>query len=125
MESVIYHGGCLCGWIRFEALGPPERPHSCSCRNCQQHSGALTSLWVEFPYTRVTWVGEGGMPKIYRSSEYSSRAFCPNCGSSIGAVDDDEPVVALLAGVFDEPMVEELKPEHHSFEDGQPAWWRR
>lgn len=123
MLPTTYHGGCLCGWIRFEAQGPAEKPHTCSCRSCQQHSGALTSLWVEFSRERVAWTGEGGLPTVYRSSEYSSRAFCSRCGSSIGAV-DDEPVVALLVGVFDDPSAPELKPEHHSFEDSQPDWWR-
>ncbi|MGO0760742.1 GFA family protein, partial [Citrobacter freundii] len=27
----------------------------------------------------------------------TSRAFCPQCGSSVGAI-DDAPVIALLAG---------------------------
>lgn len=123
MPPAIYPGGCLCGWIRFEACAPAENPHSCSCRSCQRHSGALTSLWVEFPRERVDWTGEGGRPAVYRSSDYSSRAFCPRCGSSIGAI-DDEPVVALLVGVFDDPAAPEFKPEHHAFEDGRPAWWR-
>ena len=123
MQPTTYHGGCLCGWIRFEARGPSEKPHTCSCRSCQQHTGALTALWVEFPREQVIWTGEGGLPSIYRSSEYSSRAFCARCGSSMGAV-DDEPVVALLVGTFDEPAMAELKPQHHSFEDCQPTWWR-
>lgn len=118
-----YQGGCLCGFIRYTAQGPAEKPHTCSCRNCQQHSGALTALWVEFPRDRIEWTGAGGAPALYRSSDYSSRAFCPRCGSSLGAV-DDEPVIALLVGGFDDPSAPELEPEYHAFEDCQPAWWR-
>lgn len=123
MPQTTYQGGCLCGFIRYSAQGPAEKPHTCSCRNCQQHSGALTTLWVEFPRDRIEWTGPGGAPALYRSSDYSSRAFCPRCGSSLGAV-DDEPVIALLVGGFDDPTGTELKPEYHSFEDCQPAWWR-
>ncbi|SEM69430.1 Uncharacterized conserved protein [Pseudomonas sp. ok272] len=101
MQHTTYHGGCLCGWIRFAALGPADNPHTCECRFCQQHTGALSAPWVEFPRERVTWTGEGGMPATFRSSDYSSRAFCPRCGSSIGAI-DDAPTVALLLGGFDQ-----------------------
>ncbi|MET3927935.1 GFA family protein [Devosia sp. 2618] len=119
-----YEGGCLCGAIRFVATGAPANPHNCSCRYCQQHSGAVSLPWVEFARDNVQWTGSGGMPATYRSSDYSSRAFCRDCGSSIGAI-DDEPTVALLVGIFDDPTAAELAPTSHSFEDGLPDWARQ
>ena len=119
----IHHGGCLCGAIRFEALAPARAPHMCSCSMCQRHSGALTTAWVEFPKDAVSWTGDIGAPETYRSSDISSRAFCPRCGSSIGAI-DDAPVIALLLGVFDAPDHEALKPTAHSFADRCPHWWK-
>jgi hypothetical protein len=117
-----YLGGCLCGHIRFEALGPAEKPHTCSCKMCQRHSGALTTIWVEFPKSSVKWVGPGGAPSTYRSSDYSSRSFCPKCGSTLGAIDDN-PVVALVLGVFDSANRKELRPTYHSYKGGRPKWW--
>jgi hypothetical protein len=117
-----YTGGCLCGDLRFEATGPAAKPHTCSCRMCQRHSGALTTAWVEFPREAVRWTGPGGAPSLYRSSDYSSRAFCPTCGSTLGAV-DDAPVVALVLGVFDKPGAKELMPTSHSFRGARPRWW--
>lgn len=117
-----YTGGCLCGAIRFEAVGPADAPHSCSCRMCQRHTGALTTAWVEFASDLVTWTGPGGTPSVYRSSDWSSRAFCPACGSSLGAI-DDKPVVALLLGAFDKPAARELMPTSHSYRGGRPKWW--
>ena len=119
---MIYRGGCLCGAVRFEASGPAEKPHSCSCGLCRRQSGALTLCWVEFPRDRVRWTGPGGAPAEWRSSEWSRRAFCPTCGSSIGAI-DDAPTIALLLGVFDEKDRPELQPKDHSFLDERPAWW--
>ncbi len=118
----IYHGGCLCGAIRFEASALPEKPHTCSCKMCQRHTGALTTAWVEFPKDSIKWVGSGGKPALYRSSTGSSRAFCPVCGSSLGAV-DDQPVIALLLGVFDSAGRKEFTPTYHSFRTGRPKWW--
>lgn len=121
-KQKLYTGGCLCGAIRFEAVGPAEKPHTCSCKMCQRHTGALTAAWVEFPRAAVKWTGSGGKPKVYRSSDASSRAFCPACGSTIGAMDDN-PVIALLLGTFDAADEKELMPTAHSFQDGRPKWW--
>lgn len=119
----LYTGGCLCGAIRFEALGPAEEPHTCSCGMCRRHTGALTVAWVEFAREAVTWTGPGGAPSVYRSSDRSSRAFCPTCGGTLGAI-DDQPVVVLLLGAFDQPTSKELMPTRHSYRTGRPKWWR-
>jgi hypothetical protein len=118
----VFEGGCLCGQIRFRAAGEPGFPHTCSCRTCQKHTGALTVSWVEFDSAAVEWTGPGGPPSTHRSSAKSSRAFCRACGSSIGAI-DDAPVVALLTGAFDKPHLKKLKPESHSYNGARPKWW--
>ena len=122
MESVMRAGACFCGAVRFEVTGEGGNPHSCSCRNCQQHTGAPTVAWVEFARDQVRWTGTTGAPATYRSSAYSSRAFCAACGSSIGAI-DDAPTVALLVGSFDDATQPAFAPEYHSFDDARPGWW--
>jgi hypothetical protein len=117
-----YNGGCLCGHIRFIATGPAGKPHTCSCKLCQRHSGALTVAWVEFAADQVQWSGPGGAPATWRSSEWSSRAFCPRCGSTIGAI-DDKPVIALALGGFDAVNRQELAPLSHSYVSQRPRWW--
>ena len=114
----IYKGGCLCGNVRFEAEGPPLKPHSCSCKMCQRHSGAVTLHWVEFPSENVRW---STRPSVWRSSAFSSRSFCPDCGSTLGAI-DDAPVVALVLGSFDSNNRQELAPDFHSFAGKKPKW---
>lgn len=122
MENMVQTGGCLCGAVRFEVTGEGGNPHRCSCRNCQQRTGAPTVAWVEFTCDQVRWTGTAGVPATYRCSEYSSRAFCATCGSSIGAI-DDAPTVALLVGSFDDATQAAFAPEYHSFDDARPGWW--
>lgn len=122
MTAKILEGGCLCGHIRYRLRGPVAFPHTCSCRMCQKHTGALTASWVEVDRDAIDWTGPGEAPATWRSSEKSSRAFCPACGSSIGAV-DDAPVVALLTGTFDKPHLLPLKPLSHSYKGQRPRWW--
>ena len=118
-----FKGGCLCGHIRFTATGIPNKPHTCSCKFCQRHSGSLTQAWVEFEKDQVKWDGPGGAPSLWRSSDYSSRSFCSVCGSTLGAI-DDEPIVALVLGSFDSPNRKELRPMSHSYISKKPKWWR-
>lgn len=120
--SKRYTGGCLCGATRFEATAPAAKPHTCSCKMCQRHTGALTVAWVEFPKEAVRWTGPSGAPSTYRSSPQSSRAFCARCGSTIGAI-DDAPVIALLVGSFDRANAKELMPTYHSYRSARPRWW--
>jgi hypothetical protein len=117
-----YEGGCLCGHIRFRAAGPALKPHTCSCTKCRQQSGSLTQMWVEFAQGQVAWTGPGGAPATWRSSLWSSRAFCPVCGSTIGAI-DDKPTLALAVGGFDHPNRQELAPAFHSYVSKRPKWW--
>lgn len=117
-----YRGGCLCGNIRFEATGPVEKPHTCSCTMCQRHSGAFTLCWVEFASEQVRWTGPGGAPSAWRSSDFSSRAFCPICGGTLGAIDDNS-VIALALGAFDSAGAQELIPAYHSYRGARPRWW--
>ncbi len=112
----------MCGAIRFEALGPAGNPHTCSCKMCQRHTGALTASWVEFPRENVAWTGPGGGPATFRSSQNSSRAFCRTCGSALGAIDDN-PVIALLLGAFDKAGTRELMPVAHAWRSARPRWW--
>ncbi len=123
VQLKTYEGGCLCGNIRFSARGPARKPHTCSCKMCQRHSGALTVAWVEFPSDSVAWTGPGGAPASWRSSKWSSRAFCTACGSTIGSI-DDKPVIALVLGAFDSANRKELAPTSHSFVSMRPSWWR-
>ena len=121
-KTKIHTGGCLCGAIRFEADAPAAKPHTCSCKMCQRHTGSLTAVWVEFPSQAVRWTGPAGKPATWRSSDISSRAFCPACGSSLGAI-DDQPTVALLVGTFDRAAAKDLRPTYHSSKGGRPKWW--
>jgi hypothetical protein len=89
---------------------------------CQRHSGAPSLVWVSYPRDAVAWTGPGGVPSHWRSSPQSSRAFCPLCGSTLGAIDDG-PTIGLLAGSFDRPNLRVLAPVGHSYRGSRPKWW--
>lgn len=59
------------------------------------------------------------MPYLYWSSDFSSCAFCPTCGSTLGAVDDN-PTIGMLLGTFDLVNRKELMPTNHSYRGWRP-----
>lgn len=89
---------------------------------CQRHSGAPALVWVSYSKSAVVWDGPGGEPALWRSSDHSSRAFCPRCGSTLGAV-DDVPTIGLVSGAFDRAGIKALAPVSHSYRSARVRWW--
>lgn len=88
-------GGCLCGKVRFTAVGTPNRVGLCHCMHCRKHHGAVFFAAAIFPSDAVTVTGE--------TQHYQDRHFCPNCGSSVFAHSQDE--IELHLGALDTPDV--------------------
>lgn len=88
MERVT--GGCLCGAVRFVAVGRPFRVGICHCMDCRKHHGAPFHASAIFPESAVTISGEVG--------DYRGRCFCPNCGSSVFSRSGDEVDINLGSG---------------------------
>ncbi|MEM7523554.1 MAG: GFA family protein [Pseudomonadota bacterium] len=105
-----FTGGCVCGDIRFAASGRPYRVGLCHCLDCRKHHGALFYASAVFPAEAVTIEGE--------TRSYAGRHFCPRCGSSVFARNDDEIEVHL--GSLDAPNL--LKPTYESWTARREAW---
>ncbi len=86
-------GGCLCGNVRFVAMGPPYRVGLCHCLDCRKHHGALFHASAIYPQEAVTVTGE--------TRNYAGRCFCPTCGSPVFGRDGDE--IGVNLGSFDAP----------------------
>ncbi|MER5549929.1 GFA family protein [Streptomyces sp. NPDC002589] len=114
-------GGCLCGRIRFTALGPAVYPHTCHCRHCQKLGGTPVMWWVGFE--RVVWTGEGGEPTWYETFPgEAKRGFCPTCGSRVAAIDSDIPEIGINVTALDDTSGADLVPVNASFRDDAVHW---
>ena len=93
-------GGCLCGAVRFEALGEPELIHACHCKNCQLMSGSAFFLVAYYVDHNVD-ITTGELTKFNRSCD-SGRGitiyFCKKCGSTILVEPEIAPGKRGLAG---------------------------
>ena len=105
-----FTGGCLCGSVRIEASGSPNRVGLCHCLDCRKHHGALFYAAAIFPEDKVTIEGE--------TRDYAHRHFCPTCGSSVFAHSGDE--IELYLGSLDSP--DQLMPTYESWIVRRESW---
>ena len=103
-------GGCLCGRVRFTAIGEPLRVGVCHCMDCRKHHGALFHASAIFPEDKVEVTGE--------PESYAGRFFCPNCGSSVFSTSEGEVEVHL--GALDAP--DAFEPTYELWTIRRESW---
>lgn len=110
MNDDRYAGGCLCGAVRLQASGRPDRVGLCHCLDCRKHHGALFYAAAIYPERAVAIEGE--------TRAFAGRHFCPRCGSSVFARSGDEVEVHL--GALDAP--DQLTPTYENWTVRRESW---
>ena len=111
-------GGCLCGAVRFVALGRPIKVNLCHCQMCRKASGAPVVAWAAYERDRVRFEAA---PTWRQSSAKAERGFCPSCGSALAWHElGDDKFLDLAVGAFDEP--DDLKPAEQLWMDARIRW---
>lgn len=82
-------GGCLCGAIRFRAVGAPISSGICHCRTCRKASASPSVAWVTFAHGNFAVLR--GVPRRFVSSPGVVRTFCADCGSPLTYASERSP----------------------------------
>jgi hypothetical protein len=93
-------GTCYCGAVAIEASGAPEAMGYCHCGACRAYSGGPVNaftLWKEGD-VKVTR-GEEALAR-FKSSDFSVRRYCTQCGSHVMVDHADIGMVDLPAGIL-------------------------
>jgi hypothetical protein len=102
-----YEGGCVCGSVRYRAVGEPHRVTICHCQWCQRRTGSAFGVECVFDEALVEFSGE--TIRDYRhASDESGRwlnvRFCHQCGSNLGFTLEAVPGIrTIAAGTLDDP----------------------
>jgi hypothetical protein len=120
--SARYTGGCLCGALRYEAVGEPLGSGHCYCADCRKASGSGFVPFMGFRASEVRFSGEarefrskaagGGDAVRNRGATCMSLVF----GGEIGKSDS----FTLYAGSLDDPSA--FHPTFAIFAAGRPSW---
>ncbi len=126
-ETMTLQGGCLCGRIRYEVSLESDEAYYCHCRMCQLAFGNTRAAFINVPQASVRWLGEA--PKLYASSTFARRGFCPECGTPLSFAYVDSAKMDLSVGSLDDPsrvrpvshFAVESRVENWHAEDGLPG----
>jgi len=120
--SKVNKGSCMCGEIQFEFSDTNCSFNLCHCQMCQKFSGSAFGAFFRAKKETFKFIKGEDLEKIYPSSDWASRAFCSNCGSSIRYIYHEKPEnVYLSAGLLDGKT--ELKPVRHIFTKDKCQWF--
>src|SRR4051812_38712476 len=82
----IHEGGCVCGNVRYRAVGEPVLATVCHCKFCQKRTGSAFSQPVVFKAEQVEFSGGPRTTYEHRSDEtqrWLRMQFCPRCGTTV------------------------------------------
>jgi hypothetical protein len=121
MSHVAFEGGCLCGAVRYRAVGEPTVSMVCHCNTCARASGAAGVAWVTFATDAFVFIR--GEPAAFRSSPTVTRRFCSACGTPLTYAHAERPAETdVTTRTLDDP--ERFPPTHHSWIADAPTWSR-
>ena len=118
----IRSGACMCGKIKFEYKGSPFKFTHCHCTMCQKFSGSPFGSFIGIKAENFRFTEGQELEKEYASSEWASRTFCSNCGSSLMYDYKETPdVICIAAGLIDGDVG--LEAEKHIFVKDKCSWY--
>lgn len=117
-----FTGGCLCGALRYEAVGEPTMSGHCYCVDCRKASGSGFSPFMVFPREALTMTGPARQFRTtsFRGSD-AVRNSCPTCGSLVfGGEYGQDDAHTIYAGSLDDARA--FKPTIALFTRDRPDW---
>ena len=112
-------GRCLCGGVRYRAVGGPLWVAHCHCASCRRATGAPVATYAGFPVERFSY--SAGRPARFASSPGVSRSFCGRCGTPLTYEGSRWPgEVHVLVGTLDRP--DAVTPRSEAFVEERLPW---
>ncbi len=111
-------GGCLCGAVGYEVLGPLRDVENCHCRRCRRthgHVGAYTAA----PSSALTLTTQRGLR--WYVADGRERGFCAHCGASLFWRRSGSAQTSIAAGTLDAPTG--LQTVMHIFTDSHGDYY--
>lgn len=122
----VHEGGCLCGAVRYRAVGDPVAVSICHCTNCQRNSGSAFSVNAIFPKEALTMTGS---PATYIDKGDTGagvvRVFCGTCGTPLESRSIMSSVAhaVIKTGTLDDPSG--FVPDSEVYCKSAMPWWPR
>ncbi|TFK70445.1 hypothetical protein BDN72DRAFT_766469 [Pluteus cervinus] len=124
----IYKGGCFCGNVTYQVIGPPILSAYCHCTLCQRVNASPFILSVHFPAASFSWSHaaphESNMdPYAIHHKPWKVRWRCKNCGSVVASNNTKLDKWSIWGAQLERDSAgriigwDEVKPTAHIFYD--------
>jgi hypothetical protein len=114
-------GGCLCGALRYEAIGPLLYTGLCHCLDCQKATGSAFAAYIGVNTKDVAFTGSfATYDHPLDDGRIGRRHFCPTCGSTVFGGDLATDTIRLYAGTLDDSS--RFIPNNQIFTCVRRAW---
>ena len=122
MPEKIYSGGCVCGRLRYEAVGEPIYAGFCYCSDCRKVSGSGTIPFIGFKCDRVSITGDSRETRtISTNGGEAVRNACSTCGSFVfGGARGISEWHTIYAGSLDDASL--FEPQMAIFVKDRVPW---
>ena len=115
-------GSCLCGKVKYEALGEPIVFQYCHCSRCRKFTGSAYAPNIIVRPEQFRYVAGEQYVKCFQPQEakHFATAFCSLCGSSLPWRAKTGRSVVIPAGSLDEHQ--EFFPTQNVFYESKAKW---
>ena len=121
MNRNKYHGGCLCGKVRFEITGGIHDIIYCHCSQCRKAQGSAFATNGNVATDRFNFISGENELTGYESTPGQIKYFCKYCGSPIISKNKSSPnKVRVRLGTIESDIIE--RPAAHIFVTSKANW---
>lgn len=117
----MYEGGCLCGKVRFEIMGPIRNIVYCHCSQCRKAQGSAFATNGIVKASEFAILSGADELTGYESTPGQTKFFCKHCGSPIMSKTESRPEqVRVRLGTIESDILE--RPSAHIFVTSKANW---
>lgn len=122
MSQVTLKGSCLCGAVKYQASGDPQRFYHCHCSRCRKSSGTGHATNLFLINGNLLFTDGEALLKQYKVPEAKrfSRQFCSEYGSQVARFVPELNGAVIPAGSLDDEIP--IKPQARIFWDSRADW---
>lgn len=113
-------GRCLCGACVFELKGRISAVGKCHCSKCRRVSGTGSNAVHWARPQNVEWISGTEKIKRFHFPDGWGTSFCSECGSPLPAMNFDETMWFVPAGLLDEDPGVPVRG--HIWVESKPSW---
>ena len=122
MANSTLRGSCLCGAVKYEVNGDPQRFYHCHCTRCRKATGTGHASNLLIKADGIHWLQGEAQVALYKvpEAERFTNSFCKTCGGRVPRYIAELGFVMIPAGSLDhEPGI---TPQARIFQDSRVTW---